>query len=85
MINRNLEESPHEEVSFRPAKENEAAARVVMRELAGGQLIHSSIAFNFGEGPENVYRDLMEMANAQGEPYAEEEAPDGDAALEPAA
>lgn len=72
-------------VTFRPAKENEAAARVVMRELAGGQLIHSSIAFNFGEGPENVYRELIEMTNAQGKSYAEEEAPDGDAALEPAA
>ena len=56
-----------------------------MRELAGGQLTHSSIAFNFGEGPENVYRELIEMINAQGESYAEEEAPDGDAALEPAA
>ena len=71
-------------VVFRPAKPNEAAARVVMRELSGGQLIHSSVAFNFGDGPDNVYRDLMEMTNAQGEPYAEQTEP-GEEALEPAA
>lgn len=35
-------------VVFRHAKENESAARVVMRELSGGQLIHSSFAFNLG-------------------------------------
>ncbi len=55
--------------AFRPAKENEAAARVVMRELAGGQLINSAVAFNFGEGPENVYNQLKDMINSKGEPY----------------
>ena len=69
-------------IKFREAKTNEAAARVVMRELAGGQLIHSSVAFNFGAGPENVYRELAPMLNAFGEPYGydvepeEEELPD---------
>lgn len=68
-------------VRFRYAKENEAAARVVMRELAGGQLINSAVAFNFGEGPENVYNELKDMINAKGEPYGIED----EAALEPAA
>ena len=56
-------------VRFCPAKENEAAARVVMRELGGGQLINSAVAFNFGEGPEKVYNELSTMINAKGEPY----------------
>ena len=68
-------------VKFRPAKENEAAARVVMRELGGGQLITSVVAFNFGDGPENVYNRMKDMINAKGEPYGFEE----DEALEPAA
>ena len=67
---------------FRPAKENEAAARVVMRELGGGQLINSAVAFNFGDGPENVYNQLKDMINAQGVPYGLEEDQE---ALEPAA
>jgi len=58
---------------FVPALENEAAARVVMRELGGGQLINSAVAFNFGEGPEKVYNELAGMINAQGEPYGYEE------------
>lgn len=57
-------------VKFCSAKENEAAARVVMRELGGGQLINSAVAFNFGDGPENVYNRLKDMTNANGEPYA---------------
>ena len=61
---------------FRPAKENEAAARVVMRELRGGQLINSAVAFNFGDGPENVYYELKDMINAQGEPYGDVEEPE---------
>ena len=69
-------------VKFRPAKENEAAARVVMRELGGGQLIRSAVAFNFGDGPENVYNELKDMINAKGEPYGVEEEADE---LEPAA
>lgn len=59
---------------FCPAKANEAAARVVMRELAGGQLINSAVAFNFGDGPENVYNQLKDTINAKGEPYGIEEA-----------
>ena len=66
---------------FRPAKDNEAAARVVMRELSGGQLIRSDVAFNFGDSPENVYSELKDMINAKGEPYGFEE----EAALDPAA
>ena len=58
---------------FCPAKENEAAARVVMRELGGGQLIKSEVAFNFGEGPENVYNALKDRINAKGELYGLEE------------
>ena len=54
---------------FCPAKENEAAARVVMRELGGGQLINSAVAFNFGEGPENVFNQMKDQINAKGEPY----------------
>lgn len=56
-------------VKFRPAKENEAAARVVKRELGGGQLINSAVAFNFGDGPENVYNQMKDQINAKGEPY----------------
>jgi len=67
-------------VKFCEAKENEAAARVVMRELSGGQLINSAVAFNFGEGPENVYNALKEMTSANGVPYVDDEE-----ALEPAA
>ena len=67
---------------FRPAKANEAAARVVMRELSGGQLISSNVAFNFGDGPENVYNELKDMTNAWGEPYGFEE---DEEELEPAA
>ena len=51
-----------------------------MRELAGGQLIRSDVAFNFGAGPENVYNQLKDRINACGEPYGFE-----DEALEPAA
>lgn len=51
-----------------------------MRELAGGQLIHSSVAFNFGDGPENVNRDLKDMTNTKGEPYGETELPEEDTA-----
>ena len=68
---------------FRPAKANEAAARVVMRELGGGQLINSAVAFNFGDGPENVYNQMKDMINAKGETYGFAE--DEEAAQEPAA
>ena len=53
-----------------------AAARVVMRELAGGPLINSRVAFDFGAGVEDVYLRLAEMTGPDGEPYvdsAEEE------------
>ena len=56
-------------VKFCPAEPNEAAARVVMRELAGGQLINSNIAFNFGYKPQEVYEELATMINSNGEPY----------------
>ena len=70
-------------VKFCPAEENEAACRVVMRELGGGQLINSAVAFNFGAGPENVYNQMKNMINAWGVPYSIEE--EEEAALEPAA
>ena len=54
---------------FCPVKENEAASRVVMRELRGGQLINSAVAFNFGDGPENVCKKLAVMTNSKGESY----------------
>ena len=55
------------------AKENEAAARVVKRELSGGQLINSTVAFNFGDGPDNVYEKISTMINSKGETYGYEE------------
>ena len=56
-------------VKFCPAEPHEAAARVIMRELAGGQLINSAIAFGFGPAVEEVYQELAEMINSYGEPY----------------
>ena len=61
-------------VKFKDAKPNEAAARVVMRELSGGQLINSKVAFDFGAGVVDVYEAFKTMTNAFGEPYVEEEA-----------
>lgn len=58
-------------VKFCPAEPNESAARVVARELEGGQLINSAVAFSFGKKPEEVYNKLAPMTNAQGETYAE--------------
>ena len=63
-------------VKFVEAKPNEAAARVVMRELGGGQLIPSAIAFNFGDGPESVYNALKEMTGLSGEPYVDDVEPE---------
>ena len=60
-------------VKFREAKPNEAAARVVMRELEGGQLINSKVAFDFGAGVVDVYEELKDMVNSNGEPYGYEE------------
>ena len=68
-------------VAFREAEPNAAAARVVMRELRGGQLINSAVAFSFGYGPEEVYNTLATMTNAKGENYVY----DWEEALEPAA
>ena len=68
-------------VKFREAAPNEAAARVVMRELRGGQLINSAVAFSFSYGPEEVYNMLAPMINAKGETYGYEE----DVEVEPAA
>jgi hypothetical protein len=59
-------------VKFREAKPNEAASRVVMRELRGGQLINSAVAFSFGDEVEEVYRELASMINSNGEPYGYE-------------
>ena len=68
-------------VKFKDAEPNEAAARVVMRELRGGQLINSAVAFSFGYGPEEVYNELASMINSNGEPYGY----DVEEALAPAA
>ena len=68
-------------VKFKEAVPNEAAARVVMRELRGGQLINSGVAFSFGYGPQEVYEVLAPMINAKGETYGF----DQEGALEPAA
>ena len=62
----------HVKAKFCPAKPNEAAARVVMRELGGGQLINSKVAFGFGDEPEKVYEELSTMINSDGEPYGVE-------------
>ena len=59
-------------VKFKEAKPNEAAARVIMRELRGGQLINSAVAFSFGDEPEAVYYELASMINSNGEPYGYE-------------
>lgn len=56
---------------FREAKPNEAAARVVMRELRTGRIIKSSVAFSFGDKPEQVYNQLAEMVSEKGEPYVD--------------
>ena len=68
-------------VKFKDAEPNEAAARVVMRELRGGQLINSAVAFSFSYGPQEVYEVLAPMINAKGETYGF----DQEGAQEPAA
>ena len=68
-------------VKFREAEPNAAAARVVMRELRGGQLINSAVAFSYGYGPEEVYNELATMINSKGETYGY----DVEEALAPAA
>ena len=70
-----------EKVKFKEALPNEAAARVVMRELGGGQLINSKVAFDFGAGVVDVFEALKDMTSPQGEPYVDVE----EEALEPAA
>ena len=72
----------HVKVKFCPAEPNEAAARVVMRELGGGQLINSKVAFGYGDAPKEVYEELAAMTNSFGEPYGYEEEEE---VLEPAA
>lgn len=54
---------------FCPAVPDDAAARVVMRELGGGQLINSAVVFSLGMLPEEVYYELAPMTNAFGETY----------------
>lgn len=56
-------------VKFKEAAFNEAAARVVMRELRGGQLINSTVAFAFSYGSQEVYEALSPRINARGETY----------------
>ena len=56
-------------VKFCPAEPNESAARVVARELEGGQLINSAVVFSFGMKPQEVYEKLAPMTNAKGETY----------------
>ena len=60
-------------VKFREAEPNAAAARVVMRELGGGQLINSKIVFIYSVGVDEVYDELKTMINSYGEPYGYEE------------
>ena len=60
-------------VKFREAKPNEAAARVVARELSGGQLINSFVVFMYDDRVEETYEELAEMTNSAGEPYGYEE------------
>lgn len=45
---------------------------MIMRELRGGQLINSAMAFSFGDEPEAVYYELASMINSNGEPYGYE-------------
>ena len=85
IVSTNLEElmtkyiKPFEEagynvkVKFKEAEPNAAAARVVMRELGGGQLIRSVVAFECCDGVDDVYNRLKVMINAKGEPYGFEE------------
>lgn len=56
---------------FREAKVNEAACRVVSRELRNGRIIRSAVAFSFLEKPEEVYNKLKEMVSDKGEPYVD--------------
>jgi len=66
---------------FREAAPNEAAARVIMRDLATGRIINSAVAFSFGDKPEEVYNELSTMINSKGETYGFSEEEE----LEPAA
>ena len=56
---------------FCEASPDEAACRVVMRALHGGQIINSKVAFSQGYAPEKVYRDLSDLTNIKGNTYAE--------------
>ena len=60
-------------VKFREAEPNAAAARVVMRELGGGQLINSKVVFIYSVGVDKVYDQIKVMINSNGEPYGYEE------------
>lgn len=61
----------HVNVKFKEIEPNVSAAKVVRRELKGGQLINSAVAFSFGTGPEDVYRELSVMLNPDGIPYGQ--------------
>lgn len=58
-------------VKFKGIEPEVSAAKVVRRELKGGQLINSAVAFSFGTKPEEVYRELAEMPNPDGIPYGQ--------------
>lgn len=58
-------------LKFKEMEPYVSAAKVVKRELKGGQLINSAVAFSFGTKPEEVYRELAAMLNPDGIPYGQ--------------
>ena len=52
---------------------NVSVSRNIARELETGRIMNSSIAFSFGEKPEEVYKTIATMINSKGFPYAIED------------
>ena len=52
---------------------NVSVSRNIARELETGRIMNSSIAFSFGEKPEEVYKKIAPMINSKGFPYAMED------------
>ena len=52
---------------------NISVSRNVARELETGRIMNSSIAFSFGEKPEEVYKKIAPMINSKGFPYSIED------------
>ena len=52
---------------------NVSVSRNIARELETGRIMNSSIAFSFGENPEEVYKQIAPMINSKGFPYAMED------------